>query len=118
MPVESAADRASFFDKDEFAEAAQYTAPGPGVAPVPCSLIIDRGQARTKFDAGEVEAQSSNRMGQAYRDDLPEVHREGLIEILDGGGNPLDPRERYKVTGMPQLDETGEMWVFDLLIKD
>lgn len=117
MPVEDAADRAGLFNTDEFAEAAQYTAPGPGNSPVSCAIIVDRGQSRSRFDAGEQDAQSSERLVQANFDELALVERAGLFEILDSvGGTPTG--ESFEVRGLPKLDETQGIWTIEVLFPE
>lgn len=114
MPVESASDLASMFDEDEFAEAAEYTAPAG--SPVACSVIVDRGQGREKFVAGEASAVGSQRHLWVRQAELAEVARGGQFTMLDADGEPTD--EAYLVEGLPKLDQTGALWSVDLLIDD
>lgn len=114
MTVESDADLASFFNSEEFAESARYTSPGPGAVPVACSIILDRGQSRSRFEGGEADANTSDRLAQISAVEISEVKRRGSIELLDTDGNPTG--ETFEVTGMPELDETGRWWIANLLI--
>jgi hypothetical protein len=115
MPVESAADIASMFEEDEFAEAASYQSPVPGTDPVPCLVILDRGQGRTRFRAGDVEGTGTNRHLWAQAGDeenqLPDVRRDGLFTI-DADGEVL------QVQGMPELDHQGHLWSVQLVVMD
>lgn len=59
MPVESAADRAAFFNAAEFGLAALYTPPGGG-AGVPCTILVNKADPKAEFGqsaplAGQVE---------------------------------------------------------------
>lgn len=118
MSVESAADRATFFDEDEFATAAQYLAPEGGV-PLDCSVIYDR----ERRDPLEVAGDSGSGMrkvrtwqgAQLLADQVPVVMQGGRItlgtridEVFVGGGVVLE------VIGRPKLDESGAIWDVDL----
>lgn len=119
MPVESAADLATMFDAEEFAEAAGYTAPGGGAA-VDCLVVVDRGQGRSRFDAGEAEAVGSDRRLWAQASELAEVARGGSFAIWDPDLLP-DVKmaiETYAVLGQPQLDELAALWSVQLTIID
>lgn len=131
MAVETDDDLAAFFDVDEFGEAAVYQSPNPGVNPVPCLVILDRGQGRGRFparSAGEQggSAVTSNRRlwamagdGPAYPADtapdapqlLPDVKRDGLFTITCDG-------EHLKVSGLPVLDQIGHLWAVELVKVD
>ena len=107
MAVETAADLASFFEEDEFAEAAVYYAPGSDLAIV-CLVIVDRGSARTHFDTGGRAAASAERL----------VHvRAGQFEPRRGGRFELDVGEHLEVVGSPRLDETGAIYSCEVLIR-
>lgn len=116
MPVESAADLASMFDDEEFAEGAVYTGTEPAAEGVPCSVIIDRGQARNRFQAGETAASTSERQLWVQKAQLPTVVRDAHFEITDELGVPTG--ELYQVVGLPKLDETGKLWSAELVIAD
>ena len=114
MAVETAADIASMFDEDEFAEAAVYVSPTPGVLPVDCLVIMDRGQGRQRFRAGEQSAATSERHLWVQAGDelnqLPDVKRDATF-VTDAG-------ETFKVVGLPKLDHEGHLWSVDLVIAD
>lgn len=109
MPVETAADLASLFEEDEFAEGAVYRAPGIGAYPVPCLVILDRGQGRDTFTAGNTAAMGSQRHLRVRAGELAEVRRDGTFTMVAGG-------EVLKVTGLPKLDQVGAIWSVDLVI--
>ena len=115
MPAETAADIASMFDADEFAEGAVYQSPAPGTDPVPCLVILDRGQGRSRFRAGQQELSGSNRHLWALAGDddgqIADVRRDGLFTIEADG-------EVLKVQGMPVLDHGGALWSVQLLVVD
>ncbi len=113
MPVESASDLASMFDTDEFAERAQYTGPGGGAA-IGCSVIVDRGQGRSRFRGGDREAVGSERSLWAQRSELATVERGGGFAMLDEDG--VATGEEFEVANLPRLDETGHLWSVELLI--
>lgn len=118
MPVESAADRASFFDGDEFATAARYTPPG-GVTGATITVVYDRGQAKQRFEAGADSAATAERMAWINADDAPVVARDGVLEVGhvdDAGAFVVD--ETLTVAGNPVLDETGHLWSADLVLVD
>lgn len=110
MAVESAADLEGFFDAEEFAEAAVYLAPTPGAAPVPCSVIVDRGQGRAMFKTGEAGSfAGSERHLWVRAAELASVVREGVFTVGD---------EVFAVLNLPKLDQTGRLWSVELLIRD
>lgn len=113
MAVETAADLAGMFDTDEFAESAQYTAPAGG-DPVDCLVIVDRGQGRQPFRAGEQQASSSERMLWAQKSELATVQRDGLFAMFDAEGEATG--EVFKVAGEPKLDQLAALWSAELLI--
>ena len=100
------------FADDEFAEAALYQSPSPGIDPVPCLVIMDLGQGRERFEAGERRAVSSERHLWAMAGDaleqLADVRRDGLFTIVASG-------EVLRVAGLPKLDHTGHLWSVDLV---
>lgn len=114
MSVESAADLAGMFDEDEFAEAAEYTGPAPGAMPEPCSVIVDRGQGRGRFQAGERDVQTSERHLWVQSAELGSVQRDGSFAMLDAEGAPTG--EAFTVQGLPKLDHTAGLWSVELLI--
>lgn len=116
MPVETAADLASMFDDEEFAEGAVYTGPEADAEGMPCSVIVDRGQGRNRFKAGDASASTSERQLWVQKAQLPTVVRDGYFEITDELG--VLTGELYQVVGMPKLDETGKIWSADLVIVD
>lgn len=115
MAVESASDIASFFYDDEFAEAASYQSPVPGTDPVPCLVILDLGQGRTRFRSGDVEITGSNRHLWVQAGDdvnqVPDVRRDGLFTIDRNG-------EALRVQGLPELDHLGHLWSVQLTVED
>lgn len=120
MAVETDDDLAAFFDADEFGEAAVYQSPNPGIDPVPCLVILDRGQGRGRFparSAGEQggSAATSNRRLWVQAGDglnqLPDVKRDGLFTIGRDG-------EVLKVMGLPVLDQIGHLWAVELVKAD
>lgn len=117
MTVESALDLASLFELDEFAEAALYQPPTPGAEAAPCSVIVDRGQARERFRAGEHQAEASERSLRVPASDaLGSPVRGGLFTMVDEAGDPTG--EVFRVCGMPKLDETARVWSVDLELVD
>ena len=118
MGVESAQDIASFFGDDEFAEGALYQSPSPGAPPVPCLVIMDRGQGRMRFDPrsgmdGQSAASSERHlwaMAGDEADQLADVKRDGLFTIVADG-------EVLRVAGLPKLDQTGHLWSVQLTIE-
>lgn len=121
MPVETAADLASLFVEDEFAEGAVYTGPAPGAEGVACSVIVDRGQGRRMFRAAEHEVATSERnlWVRATAEGvggLPAVARDGLFAMSDPDGTPTG--EVFRVAGLPHLDETAKLWSAELLVED
>lgn len=115
--VESDEDLAVFFDADEFAESADYQSPVPGTDPVPCLVILDRGQGRGVFaprGAGEREsaAKTGNRKLWVQAGDganqLADVRRDGLFTVAANG-------EVLKVANMPALDHVGHVWSVELI---
>lgn len=116
MPVESAADLASMFEEDEFAERAEYTGPGGGAA-IPCTVIVDRGQGRRPMEGGEHRPiATSERQLWAQRSELDTVERGGIFAMLDADG--VATGEEYTVAEMPALDHTARLWSVELLIRD
>lgn len=113
MAVETASDLASFFDESEWAEAALYTGPEDDAVAVPCSVVIDRGQGRTHFDAGERSVSSSERLLHVQASEVT-AKRNGRFAMLDSEGTPTG--EVIQISGPPSLDETGAIWTAQLLI--
>ena len=118
MPVESAADRAAFFNRDEFAEAGRYTAPGG--EPVGCTLIVDRGQGRKAMELAGQQAAGFDRLIQvlaegAAQGEEPGVtpSRDGMFEILDAETGAVV--EVLQVAALPMLDETGAWWTVQVV---
>ena len=114
MAVESAQDLAAFFDAREFAEAAVYQSPLPGAPPVPCLVIIDRGQGRARFDGGDLHSVGAERhlwvAAGAGAQQVAEVRRDGLFTITADG-------EVLRVQGLPKLEQTGRVWSAELVIE-
>lgn len=119
MPVESAADRASFLSADEFATPARYTAPDGGDAVGPFTVIYDRGQAKQRFVAQDMKATTAERTAWLRVDDVALVERGGLLEVgtLDDDG-ALVVTETLRIADLPVLDETGCFWFAELLIVE
>ena len=123
MPVETASDIASFFGDDEFAEAALYQSPNPGAPPVPCLVIMDRGQGRERLESGAGmdgrRAVTSERHLWAIAGDdvnqLADVKRGGLFTITARGGTAGG--EVLRVAGLPKLDHAGNLWSVQLTIE-
>ena len=117
MPVESAADRAAFFNTEEYAEAAFYTAPGG--APVACTVIVDRGQGRRTFEAGPMEAAGADRLIQVLAEGAAPDDDPGITPERDGLFNLTDPMtaatETVRVVGEPMLDRTGAWWTVEVV---
>lgn len=117
MPVESAADRAAFFNTDEFAEAASYTPPGG--SPVPCTVIVDRGQGRKAMTVGENEAVGPDRLIQVLAAGAGTDEAAGITPARDGlfhlPETDMFPAETLRVVGMPMLDETGTWWTAEVV---
>lgn len=129
MPIETADDLASFFDDDEFAESATWTPPGADAVAVPCIVIVDRGQGRSRSDRMKPEAVGTDRRVMVRRlnpqadDSVAEIIavRDGLFTVAGTFGGDLaggvagGADETLKVTGLPVLDETGRVWTCDVL---
>jgi hypothetical protein len=115
VPVESSGDLAGMFDASEFAEPANYTPPGGGSA-TGCSVIVDRGQGRGQFAAGQREIEGSERRLWARAAEVPAIVRGGAFAMLDGAGAPTG--EIFTVAGEPKLDQLAALWAVDLLIAD
>lgn len=119
MPVESAADRAAFFNTEEFAEAALYTGPGVGIDAVPCVVIVDRGQGRETMDAGDMVAAGADRLIQVLAEDAGTDEQLGLTPLRDGLFDLVDPMttvaERVQVVSEPKLDHTGCWWTVEIV---
>lgn len=120
MPVESAADRASFLSADEHAAPARYTAPGGGTAIGPFTLIYDKGQARNRFVAKDQGATTSQRTAWICADDVPVLDRDGTLEVghFADDGVTLVVDETLTIRGLPERDETGAFWHADLTLVD
>lgn len=110
MPVESAADRAALFNADEFGEAAFYTPPGGGAATA-CTAIYDRGRGDDRdFEVGTgsgggIRATIARKRASIRSDEVPTIAIGGTLAI---------GAETLRVASRPLLDETGEIWTFDL----
>lgn len=115
MPVESAADRAAFFNREEFAEAALYTPPVG--APVVCTVIADRGQGREAMRAGPMEAAGADRLIQVLAEGAAEdgltPERGGTFDLFNGVLGDL--AETLEVVGVPRLDETAVWWTVEVV---
>jgi hypothetical protein len=109
MAVETAADLESFFEEEEFAEAAVYLSPVPGAEPVDCSVIIDRGQGRAMMKAAGAEYAGSERHLWVRAAEIETVVREATFTLGS---------EVYEVLQTPKLDHTGRLWSVELLIRD
>lgn len=122
MAVESSDDLLSFFDDDEFAEGALYQSPNPGAPPVPCLVIMDRGQGRERLESGAGmdgrRAVTSERHLWAIAGDDPnqlaDVKRGGLFTLTAGGAAG---GEVLRVAGLPKLDHSGHLWSVQLTIE-
>ncbi|RDV06423.1 hypothetical protein DXH95_03075 [Sphingorhabdus pulchriflava] len=115
--MESAEDLAGFFEEEEFATPARYTAPTPGASPVSCSVIVDRGQGRATLDNARQPVGALDRKIQAPNPLLTKVERDGLFELLDSA-TPPNVVETLKVVGYPKRDESGVWWHVDVVIVD
>lgn len=115
MFVESAADLASMFDEDEFAEPASYQPDGGGDSQ-PCSVIVDRGQGRRPYKAGETRISTSERMLSVQKSELAVVARDGIFTMLDEEGAATG--EVFTVAGRPKLDHLAVLWSVELLISE
>ncbi|MEV5033677.1 hypothetical protein MRBLMC3_002914 [Sphingobium sp. LMC3-1-1.1] len=117
MPVESAADRASFFSTSEFAELALFT-PAGGSGSV-CTIIYDRGQGQNRMAVGEASASGAERSAWINADEVEAVVRGArLVVPVDEDGDALPGAETLEVIGEPKLDDTGFMWAADLVLVD
>lgn len=115
MPVESAADRAAFFNVEEFAEAALYAGAG-GAESVPCIVIVDRGQGREPMEAGGVKVAGIDRLVQVLAEGAIDggltPKRRGLFTLTD----PLTGKvEIVEVVAEPKLDESGAWWTVEVV---
>ena len=111
MPVETAADLAGMFDEDEFAESASYVGPAGG-AGIPCSVIVDRGQGRRRFEGGNTATVGRELHIWARHSELPGAARGGVFTMLDAAGDPTG--EIFTIAGLPQLDLGGALWSIEL----
>lgn len=120
MPVESASDRASFFSSSEFAELALFTPAGGGSSDaIVCTIVFDRGQAKSRMPIGEAAASGAERSAWINADEVATVGRGARIVVpVDEDGDALPDAETLDVIGEPTLDETGFMWAVDLVLVD
>lgn len=102
MPVESAADRAVFFNADEFAKAAVYTAPGVGGAVADCSILIGEVDSGAAPDDGRpIVGQKTVTVAAAQ---VPAPAFGGTFTLTIGG-------RVLTIMNRPQLDDIdGETW--------
>ena len=106
MAVETAADRAAFFESDEFAVAADYR-PAHGAPILGVTLVFDQ-----PIEPGEIPGLSSiigkARRALLRRDEVATVKRgDRLIVTLAGVEETLTIEDR-------QIDDTGEIWALEL----
>lgn len=119
MPVESAADRASFFDTDEFGTAARFVAKAGG-DPVITAIIFDIGR-ESPFEVEIGSSGSGLRAAYAEQrawlnaDDLPAVAIGDTVTpgIMDGALFTAGDTT-YRIASKPVLDESGGVWHVDL----
>jgi hypothetical protein len=101
MPVESAADRAAFFNADEFGLAATYTPPGGG-AGVACTILVNKADAQAAFgqdtpSAGNVELV---------------VNADEIAAPAQGGTFAVAGGPSYEIMDRPRLgDLAGKIWI-------
>ncbi|AKM09873.1 head-tail joining protein [Croceicoccus naphthovorans] len=115
MAVETAADLAGFFLFGEYAEAAVYLAPGAPIEDsTPCLVIVDRGQGRAVFDAGERQAEGPQLHIWAQFAELPAVVRRGTFRMLDEPDG-IETGEIFEIAGLPRLDHEGAIWSCELI---
>lgn len=108
MAVESDADRAAFFNADEFGLAAVYTPPGGG-AGVPCTILLDR----TDGDAahGDGRPVSGRVVLQVQRSEVAAPARNGTFgppAASVAGRNELTVT--YTVMDRPQNEADALIW--------
>lgn len=116
MAVETAADRAAFFNEEEFAEAAVYRSKDDASPGTRCSIVVDRGQGRKAFAGTPGRAVTDERLVQARRGELAAIARDGTFTLLDE--DEVETDEVLTIAGMPKLDETGQWWVAEIVIGD
>ncbi|MBS7669339.1 head-tail joining protein [Croceicoccus gelatinilyticus] len=115
MPVETVADLAGFFSTEEYAEAAVYVAPGGAIEEgEACLVIVDRGQGRALFDAGERQAKGAQLHIYAQRAELALVARKGTFRMLDEADG-METGEVFEVADMPVKDQTAALWSCELV---
>lgn len=119
MPTETAADLESFFEEEEFAEAAVYTGPGPGDVATSCTVIVDRGQGRERFKSGDAEYSGSERHLYVRAAEIATVKSGGIFAVGTIVDDVFVPGgESFQATSVPKLDQTGKLWSVQLLIRD
>lgn len=116
MRVESAGDRAAFFNEDEFGEPALYTPPADDAVAIPCTIIFNRGRAADRFSGDGYAAAGAERSAWLNADELELVEEYGTIVLADADFVPLPGGETLQVAGPPKLEETGCMWTVELVI--
>lgn len=102
MPVESAADLATFFNADEFGVEAVYTPPGGGVATACVILVNDVDPDAQPGDGRPIIGQ---KLISVRRAQLATPAHEGTFVV---------PGATYTVVGRPRLEAVdGAIWVMN-----
>jgi hypothetical protein len=102
MAVESASDRATFFNVNEFALAASYTPPGGGAA-VACAILFD--QADQEIGFGDGRPVTSGKTVTVAADQVAAPARGGIFTITATG-------EALKVLDDPTTaDPDRKIWI-------
>jgi hypothetical protein len=103
MPIETPADRAVFFNPDEFGAAAVYAPPGGGPG-TPCTLLIGAQDREVGTLRGRAIMQG--RLASVRKDEIAAPARGGTFTIVASG-------EILTVIGDPQTDEADRLiWTF------
>lgn len=104
MSVETAADRAVFFNPAEFGVAATYTPPGVGAVAVPCTLLM-----------GFQDRQLAELRGRAIMKGILASVQKSEISAPVKGGTIVAAGETLIIQGDPQTDEADRLfWSFTL----
>lgn len=101
MPVESAADRAVFFDPDEFGTGVVYQPPSVGVMAA-ASAIWNRPGGMGRLSSTEVA--SDDHLFIVQRSEVPSPVPAGFITVTATG-------ERFRIIHEPEASQDGALWL-------
>lgn len=104
MSIETADDRAVFFDADEFAHAAIYQ-PAAGGGSMPVTVVLDRPVERAELP-GFLGVKGPARRARLRRDEVADPGVGDTVTIASLG--------ETRTVKTFELDDTGEIWILDL----